>query len=46
MKTMATTSMAGALKAARLASRVENPPVAIVVMAWAAASKKLMPASQ
>ena len=33
MKTMATTSMAGALKAARLASRVENPPVAIVVMA-------------
>ena len=46
MNTMAITSTAGLSKYPTELSRVENPPVAIVVMACATASNPVMPANQ
>ena len=46
MKTMAMMSMPALSNTPMLLSDVENPPVAMVVIAWAMASKPGMPASQ
>ena len=46
MKQVMITSAAGLRNAPIEPSRVENPPVAMVVMAWAIASKPFSPASQ
>ena len=46
MPQTAMASISGLLKWPSEASEVENPPVAIVVMAWLTASNALMPAAQ